>query len=434
MNGVSFISYLPMILMFVLFFLRVPIGFSLIGSSMLYFTFMNVSMPVDLTLQNLVAGIQDFGLLAVPLFIMAGVMMNYSGVSSRLMNFADLLVGHMPGGLGQVNVLLSTLMGGVSGSGNADTAMQCKILVPEMVKRGYDMETAAGITASSSIIPALIPPGIVMILYCMSARVSIGKVFMAGYIPGLLLCVALMITVSIMAKKNGYPPSRTKRASVSEIVQGAFSAVLALFMPFGLLFGLRMGMFTASEGGAMAVAYCGIVGGVIYRELKFKDLWPIVKETFFASSEIMLIIVGAKLFGYYLSWERIPESLSAVILSMATNKFLFLLFLNLILLFIGMFMEASPCMFIFVPLLIEPLNTLGIDLVHFGIIMTLNLMIGGITPPFGSMMFIACSITKTPMEKFVKANMPFLITILIVLTLVTYVEPISMFLPNLLFK
>lgn len=434
MTEVSFMSYVPMILMFVLFFLRVPIGFSMIGPAIFYFTFMNVSMPVDLALQNLVSGIQDFGLLAVPLFIMAGVMMNYSGVSSRLMNFSDLLVGHMPGGLGQVNVMLSTLMGGVSGSGNADTAMQCKILVPEMVKRGYDAPTAAAITASSSIIPALIPPGIVMILYCMSARVSIGRVFMAGYVPGVLLCVALMIAVAYVAKKNGYPPSRTKRASMKEIVEGAFSAILALFMPFGLLVGLRMGMFTASEGGAMAVAYCAIIGAVIYRELKFKHLWPIVRETFFASCEIMLIIVGAKLFGYYLSWERIPESLSGAITSLATNKYVFLLVLNIILLFIGMFMEASPCMFIFVPLLIEPLRMLGVDLVHFGIIITLNLMIGGITPPFGSMMFIACSLTKTPMEDFVKANMPFLITILIVLALVTYVEPISMFLPNLIYK
>jgi len=395
---------------------------------------MNNSMPVDLTLQNLVAGIQDFGLLAVPLFIMAGVIMNYSGISSRLMSFADLLVGHMPGGLGQVNVLLSTLMGGISGSGNADTAMQCKILVPEMTKRGYSAETAAAITATSSIIPAIIPPGIVMLLYCMAAHVSIGKVFAAGYIPGILLCVALMFTVSRVAKKNGLQPSRTQRATAKEVFFGLGSAILALFMPFGLLLGLRMGMFTASEGGAMAVAYCAIVGGFVYKELKFKHLWPIVKETYFASSEIMFIIIGAKMFGSYLSWEHIPDGLSDMILSMTDNKIVFLLLLNIFLLFIGMFMEVSPCMFIFVPLLIAPLQAMGVDLVHFGIIMTLNLMIGGITPPFGSMMFIACSITKIPMEKFVKANIPFLATVLIVLLLITYVEPLTMFLPNLLFK
>ncbi|HHV65715.1 MAG TPA: TRAP transporter large permease [Peptococcaceae bacterium] len=430
---VGFVSYIPLILVFVLFFLRVPVGFALVGSAMLYFIFMNNSMPIDLTLQTLIAGIQDFGLLAVPLFIMAGVIMNYSGISSRLMAFADLLVGHMAGGLGQVNVLLSTLMGGVSGSGNADTAMQCKILVPEMVKRGYDAPTAAAITATSSIIPAIIPPGIVMLLYCMAAHVSIGKVFAAGYIPGLLLCVALMITVHILAKKRGYPASRKKRATAKEIIQGAFSAILALFMPLGLLLGLRMGMFTATEGGAMAVAYCAIVGGFIYKELKFKHLWPIIKETYFASAEIMFIIIGAKLLGSYLSWEHIPDSMSDLVLAMTDNKILFLLFINIFFLFLGMFMEVSPCMFIFVPLLIGPLKALGIDLVHFGIIMTLNLMIGGITPPFGSMMFISCSLTKIPMEKFVIANIPFFITVLIVLLMVTYIEPISMFLPNLLF-
>ena len=413
--------------------LRVPAGFALIGSSMLYFTFMNKSMPVDLTLQNLLSGVQDFGLLAIPLFLMAGVAMNYSGISSRLMNFSELLVGHMPGGLGQVNVLLSTLMGGVSGSGNADTAMQCKILVPEMVKRGYSRETAAAITASSSIIPAVIPPGIVLIIYAMAARVSIGKLFMAGYIPGLLICIALMITVAIVAKKNGYKPTREKMASFREVRKEALSAVFALFMPFGLLLGLRFGMFTATEGGAMAVAYCLIIGGLVYKELKFKHLWPIVRESFLSSAAIMLIIIGAKLFGYYLTFERIPQSISDIILTFATNKYMFLLFINIALLFIGMFMEVSPSMFIFVPLLIAPLNALGIDLVHFGIIMTINLMIGGITPPFGSMMFIATSITKTPMEKFIKANMPFLIAIIIVLFLVTYIEPISMFLPRLLF-
>lgn len=433
MMEVTFLSYVPMIGVFVLFMLRVPAGFALIGTSMLYFTFMNDTMPVDLTLQNLVSGVQDFGLLAIPLFIMAGVAMNYSGISSRLMSFSELLVGHMAGGLGQVNVVLSTLMGGVSGSGNADTAMQCKILVPQMVKRGYSTETAAAITATSSIIPAVIPPGIVLIIYAMAARVSIGKLFLAGYIPGILMCIALMITVSIVAKKNGYAATRERKASFTEVRKGALSAVLALFMPFGLLLGLRFGMFTATEGGAMAVAYCLIIGGFVYKELKPKHLWPIVRETFFSSAAIMIIIIGAKLFGYYLSFERIPASISDIILGFATNKYLFLLFINVALLFVGMFMEVSPCMFIFVPLLIGPLNALGIDLVHFGIIMTINLMIGGITPPFGSMMFIASSITKTPMEKFIKANIPFLITVIIVLFLVTYIEPIAMFLPRLLF-
>ncbi len=433
MEGVTFISYIPLILAFALMFIRVPAGFAMLLASMVYFMFFTSSMPVDLALQNMVAGVQDFGLLAVPFFIMAGVVMNYSGISSKIMSFSELLVGHMPGGLGQVNVLMSTLLGGVSGSGNADTAMQCKMLVPEMVKRGYDKEVAAAITASSSIIPAVIPPGIVMIMYCMAARTSIGQVFAAGYIPGLLLCVGLMITTAIVSKKKGYPATRTEKAKPKEIFFGFMSAVLALFLPLGLLMGLRFGMFTATEGGAMAVAYCAIVGGLVYRKFKLKHIWPVIKETFFSTSSIMLIIIAAKLFGYYLSYERIPEHLSSIIMSFAVNKYVFLIFVVLALLFVGMFMEASPCMFIFVPLLIVPLQTLGIDLVHFGIVMTITMMIGGITPPFGSMMFIACDMTGVTMEKFTKANLPFLATILFILALVVFIEPITMFIPTLMY-
>ena len=433
MEGVTFVSYLPLLLVFILFLFRVPAGFSMILASTLYFTFMNTTMPIDLALQNLISSVQDFGLLAVPFFIMAGVIMNYSGISTRLMDFCELLVGHMPGGLGQVNVLLSTLMGGVSGSGNADTAMQCKMLVPQMVKRGYDTPVAAAITATSSIIPAVIPPGIVMILYCMAARTSIGKVFAAGYIPGILMCVALMITTALVAKKNKYPATRERRATFAEIIRGAGSAILALFMPLGLLMGLRFGIFTATEGGAIAVFYCAIVGGLVYKNFKLKHVWLVIKETFFSYSQIMLIILGAKLFGYYLTYERIPEHLSSIIMTFAVSKYVFILAVVAFLLFVGMFMEVSPCMFIFVPLLLGPLQAMGINLVHFGIIMTITLMIGGITPPYGSMMFIACSMTDTPMEKFVKANMPFLITILIVDLLVIFIEPITMFLPNLMY-
>lgn len=433
MEGVTFISYLPLILVFILFFLRVPAGFSMILASTLYFTFMNDAMPIDLALQNLVASVQDFGLLAVPFFIMAGVIMNYSGISGRLMSFCELLVGHMPGGLGQVNVLLSTLMGGVSGSGNADTAMQCKMLVPQMIKRGYDKSVAAAITATSSIIPAVIPPGIVLILYCMAAHTSIGKVFAAGYIPGILMCVALMITTGLVAKKNKYPATRDRMASPMEIIKGAGSAILALFMPLGLLMGLRFGIFTATEGGAIAVFYCAIVGGLVYKNFKLKHVWPVIKETFISYSQILLIILGSKMFGYYLAFEQIPEHLSGIIMGFAVSKYVFMLAVVVFLLFVGMFMEVSPCMFIFVPLLMEPLQAMGIDMVHFGIVMTITLMIGGITPPYGSMMFIACSMTDTPMEDFIKANMPFLITIFIVDLLIIFIEPISLFLPNLLY-
>jgi tripartite ATP-independent transporter DctM subunit len=431
MGSVTFVSFTPLILMLVLFFLKVPIAFSLFLSSMYYFAFINVTMPVDLALQNVINSLQSFTLLAVPFFIMVGVVMNYSGISKRLMNFADLLVGHMHGGLGQVNVVLSTLMGGVSGSSNADAAMDCKILVPEMEKRGYDRGFSAAVSASSSIIPSIIPPGIVLIIYCMIARVSVGRLFLAGYIPGFMLCVAQMITVTIISRKRGYGKVREHAASPIEILKGAGHAILALFMPLGFLMGIRFGVFTPTEGGALAVLYCFIVGAFVYRELKLKDVIPIFRETFSSTAEVLFIVIGANLFGYYLSWERIPDAISTIILHFTGNKIAFLLAVNVLMFVMGMFMEAAPAIIILMPLLMIPLQTLGINMVHFGIIMVLNLQIGGITPPFGSMMFIVCQMLDLPMDKFVKANMPFLFAIIIVLLLVTYIPILTLLLPNL---
>ncbi|GHV89803.1 C4-dicarboxylate ABC transporter [Spirochaetia bacterium] len=431
MSSVGFLSYTPLIVMIVLFVFRVPIGFSLFISSIYYFAFINTAMPVHLALQNVVNSVQAFTLLAVPFFIMVGVVMNYSGISKRLMTFADLLVGHMHGGLGQVNVVLSTLMGGVSGSANADAAMNCKILVPEMQKRGYDKGFCAAVTATSSIIPSIIPPGIVLIVYCMVARVSVGRLFLAGYIPGLLLCVAQMITVTIISKRRGYEKTREKMPGAKELLKGAGHAALALFMPLGFLMGIRLGVFTPTEGGAIAVFYCFIVGAFVYRELKLKDVIPILRETFSSTAEVLFIVIAANLFGYYLTWERIPDALSTVILQFTSNKYVFLLAVNVLLFIMGMFMEAAPVIIILIPLLLLPCQALGINMVHFGIMMVVNLQLGGVTPPFGSMMFIVCQMLDLPMDKFVKANIPFLLSALIVLLLITYVPILTLLLPSI---
>ena len=266
----------------------------------------------------------------------------------------------------------------------------------------------------------------------MATRSSIGKMFMAGYIPGLMLCVAMMFTVHIMAKKHGYGATREKRATFGEILHGAWAAILALFMPFGLMMGLRFGLFTATEGGAMSVIYCFIVGFFVYKEIKPKDLIPIFKESFYATAEVMFIIVGANLFGYYLTYERIPHMISEAILGLIHNKYVFLIGINIFLLILGMFMDSGPAIIILMPLLMEPLANLGIDLTHFGLIMVLNLQAGGLTPPFGSMMFIVCSMLNLSMTKFTKANIPFYLAILAVLAIVTFCPAVVMFLPNLI--
>ncbi len=428
----TFIGFFPLILALVLLFLKIPAGFALIAASMVYFLFMNTSSPPDLALQNLIAGLESYSLLAIPFFVMVGVVMNYSGISKRLMNFADILVGHLPGSLGHVNVLLSTLMGGISGSSNADAAMQCKMIVPEMEKRGYDTAFSAAVTACSAIIPTIIPPGLMLIIYCMVTKVSVADLFMAGYIPGIVLCISMLIVVHIQAKKKGYAATREKRASAKELVFGVKDAVLALFMPLGLILGLRIGLFTATEGGAMSVIYCFIVGAFIYREIKWKHVIPILKESFYATATVMFIVVGANLFGYYLTWERIPHQISELVLGITTNKWIFLFGLNIFLLLIGMFIDTGPLILILMPLLINPLEVMGISLIQFGILITLNLQIGGLTPPFGSMMFITCSMTKLGMKDFVKASVPFYLCVFVVLMLITYIPALSLFLPNLL--
>ena len=235
-------AFLPVIIVFLLYFSGIPIAYALFASSLFYFGVLNTGSPTDLILQKFITSTQSFPLLAIPFFVMAGSIMNYAGISTKLMSFADVLTGHLPGGLAQVNVLLSMLMGGVSGSANADAAMQCKMLVPEMEKRGYSKGFSAAITAASSAVTPVIPPGINLIVYALIAGVSVGKIFMAGYMPGIFMAICLMITVNIISKKRHYAPSREKRASAREIGHQAIDSIWALLFPFGIILGLRIGL------------------------------------------------------------------------------------------------------------------------------------------------------------------------------------------------
>ena len=426
-------AFLPILIVFLLYFTGIPIAYALFGATLSYFTFLDHGAPVDLILQKFITSAQSFPLLAIPFFILAGSIMNYAGISGKLMKFAEVLTGHMKGGLGQVNVLLSVLMGGVSGSANADAAMQCKMLVPEMEKRGYKKATAAAITAASSAVTPVIPPGINLIVYALIASVSVGKMFMAGYIPGILMAVALMITVNIIAKKRGYMPTREKRATLGEIARQALDSIWALLFPFGIIAGLRMGVFTPSEAGAVAVVYCIIVGVFIYKNLKVSHIPAIIKETVYGTSTVVLIIIAASVFGYYMTWQMIPQQLTGLLLGITSNKYLMLLLINILLLLLGMFLEGGAGLIIIAPLLVPVVTKLGVDPIHFGLIAIVNIMIGGITPPFGSMMFTCCSMTDCKLEDFIRESIPFIIAMLISLLLITYIPQISLLLPNLLY-
>ena len=424
-------AYLPVLIVFVLYFAGIPIAFALFGAASSYFTFIDTTSPTHLLFQSIIRSCQSFPLLAIPFFIMAGSIMNFAGISEKLLKFTEVLTGHFSGGLAQVNVLLSLLMGGVSGSANADAAMQSKMLVPEMEKRGYNKGFAAAITAASSAVTPVIPPGINLIIYALIANVSVTKMFIAGYVPGVLMAVALMITVHFISKKRGYKATRERRATMGEIFAQLKDSIWALLFPFGIIAGLRMGMFTPSEAGAVAVVYCIFVGAIIYRRLKWEHVWPIIKETICRTSSVKLILVAASFFGYYMNWERIPQAITTGMLDFTRNPYVMLALINVLLLVLGMFLEGGAALIILSPLLVPVVKQLGVDPVHFGIICIVNIMIGGLTPPFGSMMFTVCAITETPLGHFMKECLPFIIALLVTLVIVTYWPGLILFLPNL---
>lgn len=427
------VTYLPIIIALVLYFTGIPIAYALIAGTLFYFGFVDTTSHAYLLLQKFITSTQSFPFLAIPFFIMAGSIMNYSGMSEKLMAFADALTGHRRGGLAQINVLLSMLMGGCSGSANADAAMECKMLVPEMEKRGYGTGFSAAITAASSCITPIIPPGINLIVYGLIAGASVGKLFAAGYLPGLLMALTLMVAVDLISKKRGYAASREKRASAKEIGKQALDSFWALFFPLGIIMGMRAGLFTPTEAGGVGVLYCFIIGKFVYKGLKKEHFIPIFKETVAGTCTVMLIIVAASLFGYYLNWENIPNKLLAAVSGIANNKYLILLLLNVVLLVAGMFLEGGAALIILAPLMVPLVKAAGIDLVHFGIIVNVNIMIGGLTPPFGSMMFTCVAITKCKMSEFIREVMPFILALIIALLLLTYIPGISLLLPNLIY-
>ena len=423
--------WLPLLLMFLFFAMRIPVAFSILISTLVYFLFFNNTIADTVIVQQVIAGSESFTFLAIPFFVTAGVVFNYAGISTRIINFCKVLVGHIRGSLALVNVLCSTLMGGLSGSANADAAMESKFIVPEMVKNGYDLDYSTVVTACSSCITPIIPPGIILIMYASVADVSIARMFYAGYLPGIILCITMMILCWRIAVKQGYGSVREK-ARGKEIWKVTKDAAWALFLPFGLIMGLRIGMFTPTEGGAMCVVYALLVGKFVYKELKWSDLKPIIIESVEGTAGVMFIIAAAKAFGLYLSWERVPITISEAIISFCSNKYQFLLLVNLLLLIIGCFFDGTAALLLIGPLLIPAAKSYGIDLIHFGIILSINLTLGGVTPPFGGMMYVATSITGSTIEGYARKALPFLAVMIGCLLLFTYVPDIVLLIPRLL--
>ncbi|MDD6090424.1 MAG: TRAP transporter large permease [Clostridiales bacterium] len=422
----------PMLVVLALFFLGVPCSFAMMIVCIPYFL-SDQYIQATVVAQKLLASCESQSLMAIPFFITAGAIMNYSGISEKLMEFADGLVGHLTGGLGHVNVLISTLMGGVSGSGAADCAMECKILVPEMLKYGYSKPYSAAITAATAVITPIIPPGINLILFACLCECSVGRLLASGYLPGLLLCVAFMVTNHIISKKRGYVGGRKRMMEGRKLFKLFLSSLWALFLPFGLIMLLRFGVCTATEGGVMMAFYSIFVGKFVYKKLDFKRMPQILVEAVNSTAPVMMILCAANLFSYYMSWENVPSTLTNALLNLTSNKYVFLILCNILFLVIGCFMDAMAAMIVIAPLLAPVVRALGIDIIHFGLVMCFNCGLAAITPPFGTYIFLVSGILKMKTGDMIRDLWPFIGIAVIVLLLVTYVPWFSTFIPNLMY-
>ncbi|MGG2480306.1 TRAP transporter large permease [Brevibacillus borstelensis] len=418
-----------MISLLVLLLLSVPVALSIGLASTV--AFMNDgSMPLIVLIQRMFAALDSFPLMAIPFFILAGSLMESGGISGRLVNFANSLAGGMTGGLAVVTVVTAMFFSAISGSSAATTAAIGSILIPAMVKKGYDIRFAGATQAVSGELGVIIPPSIPMILFGISAGVSIGDLFIAGFLPGIMIGGSLILVCWYISKRRGYKGETG--ITWSHRWQAFKEALLALLMPVIILGGIYGGFFTPTEAAVIAVLYALIVGVFVYREVKWKQLVEIFSKSAITTSIIMIIISAAGMFGWILTREQVPQKIAAAFTAFSDNPIIFLALINLLLIFVGMFFETSASIIILAPLLTPIAVQLGIDPVHFGMIMIVNLAMGMVTPPVGVNLFVACQIAGIKLEELTKALIPFFIMLIVDILIITYVPAISTWLPSLL--
>lgn len=415
-----------------LFFLvmRIPIAFSL-GLSCVIYCFLN-GQPLALIPQIMTTTFDSFPMLAIPLFMLAGQLMNTGGVTKRLFDFAKALVGHIPGGLGHVNVVVSLIFSGMSGSAVADSAGLGAIEIKYMIDEGYDPDFSAAVTSCSSTVGPIIPPSIPFVIYGSMAGVSIAALFLAGAIPGLLMGLAMMVVVYLISLKRSYKVY--KRASIRELWIAFRGAFLPLLTPVIILGGIWTGIATPTEAAVVAVAYAIFLGVVVYKELSIRDLFRIFVDVGQSTGTVIFIASIAAVFGWIIAYEAIPSKIASVLLAISHNKNVILLIINFLLLALGCFMETISVLLIIIPMLMPTVTLLGIDPVHFGVVVTLNLMIGLITPPVGICSYVVSDLAKISFERVIKASLPFMGILILVLLLVTYVPATVLWLPGLVIR
>ncbi len=407
----------------------IPIAFCLALTSLIVLLIIG-DVPLYLIPQRMFTGMDSFPLMAVPFFILAGDLMNSAGITQRIVRFSTALVGHIRGGLAHVNIVASMFFAGISGSAVADTAALGAILIPAMEEDGYDTTFSAAVTASSSVIGPIIPPSIPVVIFAMVGSVSVGGLFLTGVVPGVLIGLGLMGVAYVISERKNYG---TKRPLVSlrEFGSSFIGAIIPLLMPVIILGGILSGVFTPTEAASVAAAYAFIVGLFVLRTLKLKDLPGIFYRSMVTTSIILIVMACANIFTWILGTEMIPQKVAMAITSLTSNPYVLLLLINILLLLVGCFLEGLAAIIILVPILLPIALQAGIDPLHFGMIVVVNLQIGLITPPLGLCLFVCCSVSKVDLIKLIRVNTPFLLVEMGMLMIVTYFPAIILFIPRL---
>lgn len=417
------------VLLFILFLIGIPICFSLGLVSV--FGMVQGATPMIVVIQRLFTGADSTALIAIPLFILAGGLMVQGGISNRIVSFADALIGHFPSGLALVSILACMFFAAITGSAIAATAAIGGIMIPIMREKNYEDTFSAPLIACGGSIGPIIPPSIPLLLYGTMANVSVGKLFIGGFIPGIIMGAGLMFYSYMVGKKRRYV-GREKRASREEILKTGKDALLALIMPIIIIGGILSGIFTATESGAIACAYAIIIGGFVYKELKWKNMFSLLVDCAKSTGQVLVVVACASLFTWVITVAQVPQTVSALLSESIHSSVLLLLIINIILLIAGTFIDTTSALVIFTPLFLPLVQAMGIDLIHFGLVMAVNLTIGMCTPPLGVCLFVSGSIAKVSLKDQMRDLVPMLGVLLVVLMIITYIPQTVTFLPELL--
>jgi len=408
----------------------VPLAFAILGACVATILIFRPGLPLELVAQHVVSGIDNFPLIAVALFLLSGELMNSGGITRRIVEFAATLVGHIRGGLGHVTVLGSMIISGISGSAVADAAATGSVMVPAMKRAGYPPAFAAALCETAAVMGPIIPPSIPMVIYAIQVEVSVGRMFVAGILPGLLMGVLLMGAVWVISWRRDYPFGRW--GGLAAVATAFVAASAALATPVIILGGILGGIFTVTEAGAIACAYCLIVAVLVYRQMTWHSLWESLVNAARGTASVMLIVGASGLMGWLISDLQINKQAASLLLGFTTDPLVFLALINVFFLVVGMFMDPLAALIVFVPILMPAVVALGVDPVHFGLVVVINLMIGLCTPPVGYLIYLMANVAKEPPHRVIRESLPFLGVLLLVLAAVTYVPSLSLALPRLI--